>query len=175
MKIKTWQILGTVFTLILGPLFHFFYEWSNEHVIVGIFSAINESTWEHLKLLFTPVFLFSIIEYFSYGKHHNNFILVRFLSILLGMLTTVTLFYTYSSIIGKTVLPIDIAIFILSTFVIYYFSFRLLQTKRFSSSFAKAIGIIGMIALLLAFFVFTFAPPQIPLFQDPKTGAYGVS
>ena len=175
MKIKTWQIWGAVFTLILGPLIHFFYEWSNEQVIVGIFSAINESTWEHIKLLFTPVFLYSIIEYFSYGKHYNNFIPIRFLSILLGILTTVTLFYTYSSIIGKNVLPIDITIFILSTFVIYYFSYRLLQTKHFSSTFFKVMGVIGMLTLLLAFFVFTFTPPQIPLFQDPKTGAYGVS
>ena len=52
MNIKKWQIFASIFCLILGTILHFTYEWFNYNVIVGLFSTINESVWEHLKLLF---------------------------------------------------------------------------------------------------------------------------
>ena len=46
------NILGFVFVSIIGTVNHFVFEWSNENVITGIFTPINESSWEHLKLIF---------------------------------------------------------------------------------------------------------------------------
>ena len=62
MNIKKWQIFASIFCLILGTILHFTYEWFNYNVIVGLFSTINESVWEHLKLLFYPMFFISIIS-----------------------------------------------------------------------------------------------------------------
>ena len=53
-KIRSYLIFSIIFTFILGTLLHFTYKWSEENAIVGIFSAVNESTWEHLKLLYFP-------------------------------------------------------------------------------------------------------------------------
>ncbi len=47
-----YQIFSIIFTFIFGTLLHFTYEWSNQNLVVSLFSAINESTWEHLKLLY---------------------------------------------------------------------------------------------------------------------------
>lgn len=47
-----YQIFSVIFTFIFGTLLHFTYEWSNQNLVVSLFSAINESTWEHLKLLY---------------------------------------------------------------------------------------------------------------------------
>lgn len=174
MNIKFWHIAGIIFTLILGTLLHFTYTWSGENPLVAIFSAVNESTWEHLKLLFTPMFLFTVLEYFAYGNELSNFIPVKFLSILLGMFTIVATFYTYVGIIGINYLWADIAIFILGTIVAYFFSYKMLQTDCFSSKIANIIGFVGLLSLLICFFVFTFNPPQLPLFQDPITLAYGI-
>ena len=68
MRIKTWQIITAIIWIILGILLHFTYEWSGDKIIVGLFSAINESTWEHLKLLFFPMVITIIVGYFYEGK-----------------------------------------------------------------------------------------------------------
>ena len=46
--------VGALFTLILGTVGHFFYEWSGENKIAGIFFPVNESVWEHMKLTLLP-------------------------------------------------------------------------------------------------------------------------
>lgn len=174
MNTKCWTIAGMIFTLILGTLLHFTYTWSSGNPLVAIFSAVNESTWEHLKLLFTPMFLFAVLEYFAYGSELPNFIPVKFLSILLGMFTIVATFYTYTGIVGQNYLWADIGTFILGVIVSYLFSYIVLQTDYFTSSIAFLIGLAGLLLLLICFFVFTFNPPQLPLFQDPITLAYGI-
>ena len=53
---------------ILGTLSHFIYEWTGENLIAGYFFNVNESTWEHLKLLFFPTVTYSVFEYTFLNK-----------------------------------------------------------------------------------------------------------
>ena len=126
-NIKSWHIIGIFFTLILGTFLHFTYEWSDYNPIVGFFSAVNESTIEHLKMIFVPFFLFSIFEYLSYGKYIAGFILVKALSVSLGMIAIVVVFYLYTWIVGGNFLWMDIAIFVLGILVAYFVSYKLLK------------------------------------------------
>ena len=50
--LKIYTITGAISVFVLGTLSHFFFQWSNDNLIVGLFSAVNESTWEHMKLIF---------------------------------------------------------------------------------------------------------------------------
>lgn len=174
MKIKKYHIIGFIFTIILGSLLHFTYDISNKNMIVAYFSAINESTWEHLKLLIVPVVLFSILEYFLYGKNIENFIIVKTLSILLGMFIIVVVFYTYTGIIGKNYFLLDISLFILSVFLSYYFSYKMLQTKFLYRENSNYIGFFIMFLLIFFVIYFTTNPPKINLFLDPITNTYGL-
>ena len=72
-RLNIFLIIGAVFTIITGTLLHFVYEWSGESLFVGIFSPINESVWEHLKLLFFPMSVWILIGYFIFGKNENYF------------------------------------------------------------------------------------------------------
>lgn len=168
------HIYGVLFTLIVGSILHFVYEWSGRNVIVAVFSPVNESIWEHLKLLFIPMFFFAIIEYFTYGKKLSNFVPIRVLSMLLGMIVIVVSFYTYSGIIGSNYVIADIVIFILGILVAYYFSFKLLQTEYIISKEANLLGWIGLILITFFFVLFTFMPPHIALFKDTVIGFYGI-
>ena len=165
MKFKRCQIIGIIFTIGLGSLLHFTYEWSGNNPIVGIFSAVNESTWEHLKLLFMPMFFYGIYEYFIYGKDFKNFIPVRFLSILVGMLFIVITFYGYTFILGKNVLILDISIFFLGVIAAYFFSYKLIPTDIFSSKIENILSIAGLIILCYCMVKFTFNPPAGLLFD----------
>ena len=58
-KLKKYVWIGILFCLILGSLSHFFYSWTLSNPIVGIFCPVSESAWEHMKLVFFPVLLYS--------------------------------------------------------------------------------------------------------------------
>ena len=55
-RLLLWETAGFLFTAAVGALLHFTYDWSGGTVLAAAFSAVNESTWEHMKLLFFPVF-----------------------------------------------------------------------------------------------------------------------
>ena len=129
-NIKLLHIIGIFFTFILGTLLHFTYEWSGNNPAVGFFSAVNESTLEHLKMIFVPFFLFSIFEYFTYGKDISGFIITKALSVSIGIITIVFAFYLYTWIVGTNFLWMDIAIFILGIVVAYFLSYKLLKNQK---------------------------------------------
>lgn len=93
MNIKKWQIFASIFCLILGTILHFTYEWFNYNVIVGLFSAINESVWEHLKLLFYPMFFISIIGYFKIGRKLCNYWYAQMYGIVFALIFVVVYIY----------------------------------------------------------------------------------
>ncbi len=166
-SLKKAEIISFIVASILGVIFHFVYDWSGENPIVSLFFPKNESTWEHLKLIFFPIAILSLVEYFVFNIQYKNFAVVKLLSILLGMALTIVLFYTYTGVYGKNSDVINIAIYFIAMAVSYLFSYRMLRTG-FLSGVSPQIGYWGFIILLLFFFLFTLFPPQIGLFTPPE-------
>lgn len=173
-SISLWQLAGFVFTGIAGTLLHFLYEWTGENRIAALFSGVNESTWEHMKLLFFPLLIFAIIESRYIGKEYNNFWCVKLIGILLGLSVIPVLYYTYTGIFGKNADWFNITIFFIATAVSYIAERGLLKKEKNFCPFETLAKIILLLIAVL-FFVFTFAPPQIPLFKDPITKLYGIN
>ena len=171
-SIFLYELFGMVLIISIGTLLHFTFEWSGFQDIVGVFSAVNESVWEHLKIAFMPSVLFAIIEYRFLFKRTNNFFFAKTLGIFTIMVIIPVIFYTYTIFIEHN-LTIDIISFMFAIIVGQLVSFKLLTFKQQP----KNLGLISLIAIIilgLAFIVFTFYPPQIPLFQDPVSGEYGI-
>ena len=68
------NLLGFFIVSILGCINHFIYELSGKNTLAASITPINESTWEHLKLLFFPFIAYIIFEFFIYGKHISGFL-----------------------------------------------------------------------------------------------------
>ncbi len=171
-SIGLWQLAGFAVTSLLGTLLHFLYDWSGNSLLTAPFSGVNESTWEHMKLLFWPMFLFAIVQSFFF-KEHKNFWCVKLRGILLGLGLIPILFYTYNGAIGKSPDWINIAIFFISAAIVYiYEAVQLHSQKRSCQSPQAAIAMLCVIALL--FILFTFRTPEIGIFMDPLTGTYGI-
>ena len=172
-KIIHWQIAGFIFTVIIGVLFHFLFDLTNENIIVAFIAPVNESIWEHIKLVYFPMFAYALLEYYFWGKEYNHFWCIKLKGILIGMALIPTLYYTYTGIIGKTGDWFNVVIFFCVTGVVYFLETKMfLENKscRISSEYAFVIlCLIGVV-----FFVFTFYPPNIPLFQDPMSKTYGI-
>lgn len=160
-------VLGFIFTAAVGSLLHFVYEWSGEVLWAGYISAVNESTWEHLKLLFVPMVLFGVYEFFKYGRDNPCFFPAKLKGILSGMLFITAFFYTYRGILGRNIDWLNIFDFILGSAVAWLVQYKSLKRKKPCSPIAHGIALFGLIILGFLFAVFTFDPPSMGIFIDP--------
>ena len=169
-SLTIWQFVGFLFTCIVGVLLHFLYDWSGQSILAALFSAINESIWEHMKLLFFPMLLFSLIQSRYFDKEYDNFWCAKLAGILTGLTLIPVLYYTYTGIFGMSVDWVNILIFFLTAAVSFLIETRILkQNQGFCILPQTARFVLYLLALI--FILFTFIPPQIPLFQAPVSSA----
>lgn len=167
-----WQAAGFALTTLGGTLLHFLYDWTGGSILTAPFSGVNESTWEHMKLLFWPLFLFALVQRLFF-RDQKNYWCVKLVQILLGLILIPVLFYTYNGALGKSPDWINIAIFYICAAVIFLFEWWAFRQDRLPCSRPLlALAAICLIGVL--FVVFTFKAPRLPLFQDPLTGGYGI-
>ena len=166
-------VIGFIFVSIAGSLFHFIFQWSGYNRLAGIFFPVNESVWEHLKLIYLPFLIWSIIEYFVLRKDKSN-IFTKAVSTLSGMATIVIFYYTYTGISGKEIEFLNILSFFVGVAVAFAVDYLMIKSEKFKSNSYATAGIIIFIILGVLFVVFTFAPPLIPLFKDPQNLTYGI-
>lgn len=113
-----WQFAGFVMTVLGGTLLHFLYGLTNESVLAAPFSAINESTWEHMKLMYFPLVVFALIQS-RFSREHNSFWCIKLFGIITGLVLIPVLFYTYNGAFGKSPDWLNIAIFFLSAAIVF--------------------------------------------------------
>ena len=168
-----WQAVGFAAVTFGGTILHFLYDWTGGSILVAPFSGVNESTWEHMKLLFWPLFLFALVQRLFF-RNQENYWCVKLTQILLGLVLIPVLFYTYNGVFSKSPDWINIAIFYISALLVFFFEWWAFKNDRLQCTHPRlAFAAICLIEVL--FVVFTFAPPQIPLFQNPLTGTYGIA
>ncbi len=110
-RLLRWELIGFAFTGAVGTLLHFVYEWTGGNPLIAAFCAVNESTWEHMKLLFVPFFLFTMVQFIVFAEPLRSFFAAKAASILLGLLAIPVLFYSLGGMFGKTPDWVNIAIF----------------------------------------------------------------
>lgn len=123
-----YEIYGVLFIAAAGTLLHFVYEWSGSTVIVGLFAPVNESVWEHIKLLFFPGLLFSVWDYFHASRRPASFLPARTAGFTAGMAAIPLLFYAYTALLGTNHLALDIMVFLLGILLAFLIS-ALLEKK----------------------------------------------
>ena len=171
-KIGLWQLMGFAVTSLGGTLLHFLYDWTGGAAFVAPFSGVNESTWEHMKLLFWPMLVFAVVQSFFF-KERTDFWCVKLRGILLGLSLIPILFYTYNGAVGKSPDWLNIAIFFISAAVAYIYETRFFNENKIICKNPKlAVTMLSLIAAL--FVIFTFFPLEIGIFKDPVTGSFGI-
>lgn len=161
-------ILGILFSVGLGVLLHFVYEWSGENKIVGYFSAVNESTWEHLKLLFFPVLLFTVGQWFFTEKKNSGFLISRSVSLMAGLFFIICAFYTVSGIVGISDMPVvNISIFVIAVIITFLLTEVILKKFYIAPKYSNLIAAIILAIFIVLFIVWTYDPPSIGLFKEP--------
>lgn len=152
---------------IVGTLCHFVYDLSGQNYIVGLFTPVNESTWEHLKLLFFPALIYYTVEYFLRKDKPENFFAATVLSIFAGMLTITVLFYTYSGILGFNVDFINILTYFIGLAVTVILKERIIKSGKYQSKTARFISLFAIVITAVLFFLWSYNPPSPGIFISP--------
>ena len=167
----TLEVCGLLFVLIFGTCSHFIYEWSGHNKWAGIFCAVNESTWEHMKLVIGPSLIWMAVEApFLYSN--PNFILAEALSITAMMLLIPIIFYSFLLVLKKETLILGILDFVFSAIVGQVVSYWILISVPVPS-WANYLSSAVLVLILYMYLRFTIKPPKIFLFKDPITNNYG--
>jgi hypothetical protein len=168
-SIGLWQLWGFALTSLGGTLLHFLYDWTGGALAVAPFSGINESTWEHMKLLFWPMLFFAVVQSLFF-RDRQDFWCIKLKGTLLGLILIPVLFYTYNGVIGASPDWINIAIFFVSAAAAYLYEKRKFDQEAPCKHPKIAIVLLAVVALL--FVLFTFRAPDIGIFRDPLTNTY---
>lgn len=169
---RTLETAGMLFTLLFGNLLHFVYDWTGQAGWAAYLSAVNESTWEHMKLLAVPWLVWTVVTIVVNRCAASA--LPRAIGLLTGLAAIPALFYTYTGILGKSVGVVNILIFQAAVLLAYFVSVSLQKSARLSSVPFQILGILLHLLAALAFLFFTSFPPSLPLFVDPTNGTRGI-
>lgn len=172
---EKWILIGIPILFIIGSIFHFLYEILGESPIVALFAPVNESVWEHCKLVLWPMILWWLLYYCCRGKKYqidkNKWFASALISLLVSLITMPALYYFYTGAFGVELLWVDILILLC---VIAFGQLLGLHTYRYGKGIPAGLVLILLAAIVLIFMWFTFFPPHLPLFQDGVTKSYGI-
>lgn len=164
-KLETYTLIGILVLFVVGSLFHFLYSLTGECFIVGLFVPINESIFEHTKMVVLPIFIWWSIFYLFRKK--DLFVNAWFTSALIAMISAIIaipmLFYFYSQAFGIESLVIDILILLISLAIGQILG---LHYYRHGKGIEYHFAIVLMIVIIILFAFFTINPPAFPIFNS---------
>ena len=172
-KFLALEIVGTLFIIFLGTTLHFTFDFSGRNPLVGSFSAVNESVWEHLKLPFWPSLLWMLIEMYPLREAVSNFFAAKAIGTIVMIVIIPAVFYAYTAF-TEEILAVDIATFMIAVVLGQIIGYRLFKKGK-PSKRTEIIAIIVIALLAIIFVTFTFYPPHLSIFQDSNTGQYGIA
>ena len=171
---RKWELAGLVLTLIFGNLLHFVYDWSGQNSVVAAFAAVNESTWEHMKLLAMPGVIWSLVEAVALRSSRQSVLMARALGLLAGLVTIPTVYYTYTGALGVSSMIVDVVLFQAAVLLGALVSWRVLAKNKLTGPIWGAVGLLLLLGVAALFVWWTYAPPVLPIFIDPTNGTVGL-
>lgn len=171
-RISRWQLAGFLFTSAAGTFLHFLFDLTGGSAVAALFSAVNESIWEHIKLIYYPMLIFALFQWRAWGKEAAGFWCVKLKGVLLAMVLIPALYYTYTGALGLSADWFNVTIFFVVAAAVFYMEMVQLRENR-GCRMPGWTAFALLLAIGALFVWFTFKTPRIPLFRDPVSGSYG--
>lgn len=164
--------LHTILTFLLCFLTHFLYEWFPS-TFTSLFFPVNESIWEHMKMIYSTFILYGLLEYILLKKtktSFHNFFLALFIKSSLSIPIYLLLYLPLYFLLGENM----IISFILLLLVIYIgHRIGAFIMKRKEMKYDSILGILGIITGFIVMGILTYNPPRNFLFLDTENEKYG--
>lgn len=172
MNLKKTRIIAIIVTFIFAFVCHFVYDFI-PNFVTSIFFPVNESVWEHMKILYTSIILYGIIDYFVLKKfkiEHNNFMLNLFLISYSSIIVYLAIFLPIYYNIGENMF-ISIFLILVTYIIVYVLSYYILSMNE------KNYNLLWVFLLIFGYFIFgflTYKPIHSQIFFDTQKEIYGI-
>lgn len=173
MDLKKVKIVSIFGMFILCFLTHFLYNFF-PNTLFSIFFPVNESIWEHMKMMTSSILIWSILEYFLYKKfrvNHNNFILSLFLEVCLSIIIFLIIYLPIYHFTGS-IFILNLIVLFISLYFVNIISYYILALRDLHK---ELLGIVGIILLYIIFGILTYNPPFNYIFFDKMENKYGIN
>ena len=167
------EFWGFLFISILGTILHFTYDLSNHNKYVALFSAVNESVWEHMKLVVFPSLIWLLFE-IPFLYQNSNFIIAKAVAIGTMILIIPLFYYVYKYIFKSNSFIVDILIFYVAVGLGQFFSYLILKANPIAL-FLNYISLFVLIFIYGYFLIATFLPGDDHIYVDPVTKKVGIA
>ncbi len=174
MTLKKIKFISVIGAFLLCFLTHFIYD-KMPNTLFSIFFPVNESIWEHMKMLFTTILLFGIIEYILIIKFNikvNNYLFSLFIAAICSVPIYLIIFMPIYNRIGEN-MPIIFIIMIITFIICNFISYKIMNLNKF-----KYINLISIILIIISYVIFgylTYNPIKNSLFFDTALEKYGIN
>ena len=172
MTLKKWKIISVIFIFLVSAFLHFIYDWIPSF-FTSLFFPVNESIWEHNKIIIGSFLILAIIEKIYYKKG-KNVIFAEAISALVCMIIVMLIFTPVYLYILKTNdnMIVTFAIFIIAIIISQIVSYYLLQKEYHPR--LEELGVILFVIFFLINIIFTYYPPKLAIFYDYTNQIYGL-
>lgn len=168
MKIKVKNgLIAFIIISVIGTLGHFIYTWTNESYIIGLIFPVNESIWEHLKLIFYPSLIYFIIYNACTKKKPKNIVAATAFSIFSGMFYITVIYYTAKGVIGKDVEFINISLYYVAVIITLCRRKKIIEDEKYTSKNMRVIASSLLFLTAFLFAVWSYCPPKLGIFNLP--------
>lgn len=169
MHMKCYILMFLIYS-IFGTILHFTFKWSKNNIVIGIFSAVNESVWEHIKLLLTPIFIYSFIDFLL---NKNRYLFTLSIELVLSIFLIIIFYELKLMLFGNKKNYLNILCFYITCFIISFIH-CFLKTIQIPI-LLNNLSIFVVLLILIMYLTFTVFPIKMKYFKDPVTGKYGIN
>ena len=171
---KKIKVVGVLVIFALTVLYHFLYEWFPNPVFSVLF-PVNESIWEHMKLLYSGILTWGIVEYFILKRKNikfTNYFSSLFLTLITSIIVYLILYLPLYSLFKENMF-ISIGLLIIVIILMGIFNYYLIIRKE-ENWFLDKVSIILIILGYVVFLSLTYDPPRNYIFYDTTENKYGI-
>lgn len=158
------NIFMIIFLFLLSFLWHFMYDWF-PCVLTSIFFPVNESIWEHMKIIFYCLLIGSVLE-----KKGNNYYLNILVKPLVGVLFYLIIFIPLYLIFGESMF-ISLSLMLFTYIIMELLGIKISKQEELN---IKVLPIIIIILISILFSILTYYPLHNFLFFDSVKLGYGI-
>lgn len=173
MNLKRLKIISIIGCFLLAFLTHFLYDWF-PNVLFSIFFPVNESIWEHMKMLYTTILLYELIEFIILKVKNvkvNNFLFASFTSAIMSIPIYLIMFLPIFYKMGEKMF-ITITIMLITIMIVQIIHYKLITYKELH---LEVLSFILIIITYIIMGILTYYPPEAELFFDSKNEKYGIN
>lgn len=173
MNLKKIKIIAVIGIFLLSFLSHFAYNLFPNLIFSFIF-PVNESIWEHMKIIFSSTLLYGIIDYILLKKYkikYNNFPFQLYFTSLSAIPIYLSIYLPLYKLLGENLI-ISISLLLIVYIMQQIISYSILKEKEIKLLNKLAIPVI--LLSYLGFIYLTYNPIHNYIFYDINENKYGI-